>query len=79
MAVFQVSCFNEAAKPDGLPDRKIEAATPHEAAEVACCKQLFDSGKAGQLRAQVWLPARPEFIARFYASPRPAAEPANGP
>jgi hypothetical protein len=52
MSTFQVKLWPE-GKWDGEPYRKVEAATPKEAAEKSYGRPLQDLGSNSQIRAQV--------------------------
>lgn len=65
MPIFKVKCFQRAIW-DGNEDREVEAENEQRAAEAICGEALMDSGKPGQLRAQVWATATPGAKKLFY-------------
>lgn len=67
MSNFKVRCF-ESGVWDNKEPHDIEAQDEQEAAEKACGggERLIAAGKAGQLRAEVWLPSSPARKKFFY-------------
>ena len=72
MSNFKVRYF-EGGVGDKKEPRDIEAQDEQEAAEKACGggERLIETGKIGQLRAEVWLPSSPGEKKLFYVPPQP--------
>lgn len=71
MPIFRVRCSDEAGSWDKVEREGVEALDEHAAAEQVVGIPLIERGKRGQLRAEVWLPAKPGQKKLFYVPPEP--------
>jgi hypothetical protein len=67
MAAFMVRRYHMAVWDKSEPSL-IEPSTMREAAEQACGSGVRESGRQGELCAEVWLAAAPEQKTPFYRS-----------